>query len=115
MRRRPKDLGMLRVAGSRHATRLANDQPMTHVHFDRGTLELSAEAPDVPHALWDPRTETRRVAAYRFAGLVEAAARSGERLDGDLRERWERRPRDAAALGLRAYQAEAIASWTALG
>jgi superfamily II DNA or RNA helicase len=88
---------------------------MAPLRFDRGTLELSAGAPEVPHSLWDPRSETRRVAAHRFAALVDAAERSGRPIDGDLRTGWALRRRDAGALQLRPYQAQAVASWSALG
>jgi superfamily II DNA or RNA helicase len=86
---------------------------MKTVRFDRGTLELGADAPDVSHAIWDPRSETRRVAAHRFSALVEAAAARGGLLDGDLRVGWQERHRDVATLGLRPYQAQALASWSA--
>jgi superfamily II DNA or RNA helicase len=88
---------------------------MSTVRFDRGTLELGVEAPEVPHAIWDPRSETRRVAAHHFSALVEAVADRGGVLDGDLRLRWQERRRDAAMLGLRPYQVQALASWAAFG
>jgi superfamily II DNA or RNA helicase len=84
---------------------------MNGVRFDRGTLELFADVPSAPHVLWDPRTETRRVAAHRFAELLEVAIRHGQALEGDLRAGWKERPRDLASLGLRPYQAQALASW----
>lgn len=86
-----------------------------HVRFDRGTLELGADAPAVEGELWDPRTSSRRVAAYRFADLAARADAAGTRLTGDLRATWEERPRDSAALGLRPYQEQALASWSAFG
>lgn len=88
---------------------------MKTVRFDRGTLELAAGAPDVPHAIWDPRSETRRVAAHRFSMLVEAVERRGGAIDGDLRLGWQLHRRDSTRLALRPYQAQALASWTALG
>ena len=84
-----------------------------YVRFDRGTLELGPDVPDIPGVLWDPRTETRRAAALHFHHLAAAADASKQRLAGDLRERWELRPRDARALELRPYQAQALASWSA--
>src|SRR6185437_5821738 len=39
----------------------------------------------------------------------------GERLEPDLRERWETTPRELGALELRAYQAQALACWSAAG
>jgi superfamily II DNA or RNA helicase len=51
------------------------------------------------------------VAAHRFAALIEAAA--VDELAGDLRARWLERGRDVAALGLRPYQAHALAAWNA--
>lgn len=88
---------------------------MTRVRFDRGTLELGACGLDVPQAVWDPRSETRRIAAYRFSDLIGAADHGGESLEGDLRTGWAIERRDCAALGLRAYQAQALACWTAFG
>lgn len=88
---------------------------MKTLRFDRGTLELGACAPDVPHAIWDPRSDTRRVAAHRFSAIVEATDNSGGTLDGDLRLGWPVRQRDSANLELRPYQAQALASWNAFG
>jgi superfamily II DNA or RNA helicase len=85
---------------------------MKTVRFDRGTLELGADAPDVPQTIWDPRSNTRRVAAFRFAALVEAAENRGRALDGDLRTGWRQQHGNVAALELRPYQAHALASWT---
>lgn len=81
------------------------------IRFDRGTIELGPDAPEIPRALWDPRTESRRAAAFHFHHLAAAADANRHVLDGDLRSRWERRPRDLAALELRPYQAQALASW----
>lgn len=88
---------------------------MTSVRFDRGTLELTGGAPEVPHAIWDPRSETRRVAAYRFSELALSVDRRGFALEGDLRTRWQVERRDFTSLALRPYQAQALASWTAFG
>jgi superfamily II DNA or RNA helicase len=85
------------------------------VRFDRGTLELGEGAPDVAGALWDPRTASHRVAAYRFIDLAAHADASGRPLAGDLRATWDVRPRAATPLGLRPYQQQALASWTAFG
>ncbi len=85
------------------------------VRFDRGTLELRAGPAEVAGALWDPRTASHRVAAYRFIDLAADADASGRPLAGDLRAAWDVRPRDATPLGLRPYQQQALASWTAFG
>ncbi len=78
------------------------------IRFDRGTLELGPDAPEIPRALWDPRTETRRAAAFHFHQLATAADAMNEKLDGDLRDRWMRQPRDVTGLELRPYQAQAM-------
>jgi superfamily II DNA or RNA helicase len=91
---------------------VVHSNPKT-IRFDRGTLELGPGAPDVPRCLWDPRTETRRVAAHRFSDLVTAAESAGIEIEGDLRSAWVTRPRDVRSLDLRAYQAQALASWAA--
>jgi len=83
------------------------------IRFDRGTLELGPDAPEIPRALWDPRTETRRAAALHFHQLAAAADASNRKLEGDLRDRWKCEPRDVAVLELRPYQAQALASWNA--
>lgn len=83
------------------------------IRFDRGTLELGPDAPEIPRALWDPRTETRRAAALHFHHLAAAADVANRTLDGDLRHGWKREPREVAALELRPYQAQALASWNA--
>lgn len=85
------------------------------LRFVTGTLELGPGLPDVAGALWDPRTSSRRVAAYRFFDLVAHADAAGHALAGDLRASWEVRPRDPTPLGLRPYQEQALASWTAFG
>jgi len=83
------------------------------IRFDRGTLELGREAAGLVDGAWDPRSESHRIAAHRFAELVERADAQGKKLRGDLRDAWERRPRDVTGLELRPYQAEALASWAA--
>lgn len=89
---------------------------MKAVRFDRGTLELATDAPDVPNSIWDPRSQTRRVAAFRFSSLIAHATRTENELpSGDLRRAWKCLPRETARLGLRPYQAQALASWTAFG
>lgn len=88
---------------------------MTRLRFDRGTSELSGAVPDVPHAIWDPRSETRRVASYHCWRLLEVFAARQATLDGDLRLAWPVERRDCRPLELRPYQAEALASWTAFG
>src|SRR5690349_4901695 len=85
------------------------------VRFDRGTLELGPAAADLPGALWDQRSSSRRVAAYRFADLVAAAEAGPRPLPRDLRAAWSLRPRDTTPLCLRPYQQQALASWTAFG
>ena len=85
------------------------------LRFDRGTLELGPSSSDIPYALWDPRSESRRVAAHRFAALAESSDRQASLLEGDLRRAWSLKRRDVAPLALRQYQAQALASWTALG
>lgn len=88
---------------------------MADLRFDRGTLELGPGAPELAHAVWDPRSGSRRVAAFRFGALAEAADACGASLDGDLRGRWETRPREVASLQLRPYQTQALASWNTFG
>jgi superfamily II DNA or RNA helicase len=85
------------------------------VRFDRGTIELRAcaGAGEPPPGVWDPRSASHRVAAYRFGELVARAG--GAPIEGDLRPAWAARPRDAGALALRSYQQQALASWTAFG
>src|SRR5690606_1177606 len=98
-------------------TRVASSRAVTStpdaIRFDRGTLDLGRGTPDVVHGVWDPRTDSLRVAAHRFAEIVERADAAGTKLRGDLRDRWERRPRDVTGLDLRPYQVEALASWAA--
>jgi type I site-specific restriction endonuclease len=85
------------------------------IRFHRGTLEVGAGVPDIEGALWDHRSSTRRVAAYRFAELIRRADDAAQPLEGDLRAGWQLRPRDPSALGLRPYQQQAIAAWSAFG
>lgn len=85
------------------------------VRFDRGTLALGAETGYVPGELWDPRTATRRVAAYRLADVVATAERAGDAVAGDPRASWQVARREVATLALRPYQQQALASWTAFG
>jgi superfamily II DNA or RNA helicase len=85
------------------------------VRFDRGTLALGPASAHVPGELWDPRTATRRVAAYRLAEVVDGADRAGHAVAGDPRTSWPIVRRDVASLALRPYQHQALASWTAFG
>ncbi len=85
----------------------------TSIRFDRGTIELGSSVPEVDGALWDPRTASRRVPAYRFHDLVTRAEVSGVCLDGDLRASWAVRRHVSAALDLRPYQREALVAWDA--
>jgi superfamily II DNA or RNA helicase len=85
------------------------------VRFDRGTLDLGPGGCAVAGALWDARSSSHRVAAYRFRDLVSAADAAGRPLAGDLRPTWGSRARDTTPLGLRPYQQQALASWTAFG
>ena len=85
-----------------------------HVRFERGTLAL--EGPGVealPGVLWDPRTMGHRAAAYRLSALVADTEARGITLEGDLRARWEKRPRNDLDLGLRSYQSQALVAWSA--
>jgi superfamily II DNA or RNA helicase len=81
------------------------------IRFEQGTLDLGGSTAGLVHGAWDPRTDSHRAAAHRFAELVERADAQGTKLRGDLRDVWERRPRDIGGLDLRPYQAEALASW----
>ncbi|CAN5911012.1 DEAD/DEAH box helicase family protein [soil metagenome] len=83
------------------------------VRFDRGTVELGQDVPALDGVLWDPRTSSRRMAAYRYADLVARVDAAQCALAGDLRDSWSARPRDTSALELRSYQREALAAWTA--
>ena len=88
---------------------------MGSVRFDRGTIELDGASPTVEGELWDARTASRRVAAYRFGELIRRVDAAGEPVGGDLRGSWEVRARDVTPLELRPYQRQALASWTAFG
>lgn len=89
---------------------------MKSLRFDRGTLELALDAPDVPNSIWDPRSQTRRVAAFRFASLIaDARGEENELPEGDLRRAWKAVRRDTTRLELRHYQTQALASWSAFG
>jgi superfamily II DNA or RNA helicase len=85
------------------------------LRFDRGTLELGPTSAGLPCELWDPRSESLRVAAHRFGALVDSSDRHATLLEGDLRRQWSLERRDLKPLGMRSYQAEALACWTALG
>ena len=87
------------------------------LRFERGTLSLGALggfAAEGTPAVWDARTASYRVAAYRFAEIAKSADTRGVRVDGDLRQAWEVRPGDLTKLDLRPYQVQALAAWNAL-
>lgn len=88
------------------------------VHFDRGTLEIAFDD-NVPlgelGALWDARTCSYRVPAYRFGDVASLADSSRTLLAGDLRGSWQVQVRDTTALSLRSYQQQALAAWSAFG
>ena len=84
------------------------------VRFERGTISLRAFAADGTPALWDARSASYRIAAYRFAEIAEAADARGLRIEGDLRKAWDIRTSDVTRLELRPYQLQALACWNAL-
>lgn len=81
--------------------------------FERGTLNLGRALAEGVPGLWDPRTGSYRIAAYRFGEVAASADARGVRLLNDLRRGWSSRPRDLASLSLRPYQVQALASWNA--
>ena len=103
-----------RATGTRLACAIA---PMTvnlMLRFERGTLVIDGPwADEVPGVLWDTRSSSRRAAAYRFGALVAEASLRGAGIIGDLRDGWAPAPRSARDLGLRPYQSQALAAWSA--
>jgi superfamily II DNA or RNA helicase len=84
------------------------------LRFERGTLVIDGPwADELPGVLWDPRSSSRRAAAHRFGALVAEASLRGAGVTGDLRDRWAPAPRSARDLGLRSYQSQALAAWSA--
>lgn len=83
------------------------------IRFDRGTIDLGAVAPRIEGVVFDARTQSHRIAASRFGELAARADALGVALAGDLRARWQCRTTDVATLGLRPYQEQALAAWTA--
>jgi len=88
--------------------------PIT-IRFDRGTIDLGDVCPRLEGVVFDERTQSHRIAAHRFAELAARADEYGIALAGDLRAEWRLRVTDVGPLGLRSYQREALAAWTAFG
>ncbi len=89
-------------------------QPSSIV-FTGGTLLVDGPAGDAPGTVWDERAGKRRAPAYLFADIAARADARGEKLAGDLRERWPASPRSWAELGLRSYQEAALSAWMKAG
>ncbi len=89
---------------------------MAGIDFDRGTLLLDAPfALSIDGAVWDERVGCVRTPAHRFGEIAARADALGIVLEGDLRRRWETRPRSSEALELRPYQRDALAAWSSFG
>ncbi|MDJ0866339.1 MAG: DEAD/DEAH box helicase family protein [Myxococcota bacterium] len=89
--------------------------------FDRGTITLSgcseSAAANLPGVLWDPRTQSFRAPAHRFAELREAMARAGhlvvDRVITAQQEAGAHLAREWKPVELRSYQAAALSAWSA--
>ena len=88
-------------------------KPTIKIAFDRGTLQVSGDRPALESAVWDARSSSRRLPAFRFGELVAAARREDSAIDGDLTRAWSLRAGDTSALDLRPYQKDALVAWHA--
>ena len=87
----------------------------TKIAFVNGTLLVAGRAASGPGVVWDPQAGVFRAPAHLFADIAARADALGEKLEGDLRERWPAAPRTWESLGLRDYQDTALAAWMSAG
>ncbi|HMB50983.1 MAG TPA: ATP-dependent helicase, partial [Natronoarchaeum rubrum] len=84
---------------------------MIALSFEEGTLRIEGDGADaVPHAEYDPRSETYRAPAHRYGAVRDALAQRGVDVDDRVLDLPEVREL-ASSYQLRGYQTDALDAW----
>lgn len=93
----------------------AGTSPPLRLTFDRGTVLLSGDMPDLHGVglvgtIWDPRVAAHRTPAFRYEAVLTDLARRGLPFTDDVRSN-EQAPDAWRAIELRPYQEAALLGW----